>query len=95
MTIRVFLIEEEDNVATNVADEIPKGTKVKVNDLEIESLDDIPYGHKMALRPINKGSEVMKYALSIGTATVDIQPGNHVHTHNVESNRGRGDLIEQ
>ncbi|KAA3657005.1 MAG: D-galactarate dehydratase [Chloroflexi bacterium] len=92
MTIRVFVIDEQDNVATNVADEIPKGTKVEVKGTTIETQDVIPYGHKMALQPIPKGGTVLKYALSIGSATVDIQPGNHVHIHNVESNRGRGDL---
>lgn len=92
MTIRVFVIDESDNVATNVADEIPKGAQVEVNGTTIATLDVIPYGHKMALRPIPKGETVYKYALSIGSATEDIQPGNHVHIHNVESNRGRGDL---
>lgn len=92
MTIRVFVIDDQDNVATNVADEIPKGTKVEVKGMTIETLDVIPYGHKMALQPIPKGGTVLKYALSIGSATEDIQPGNHVHIHNVESNRGRGDL---
>jgi altronate dehydratase small subunit len=92
MTIRVFVIDEQDNVATNVADEIPKGAKVEVKGMTIETLDVIPYGHKMALEAIPKGGTVLKYALSIGSATEDIQPGNHVHAHNVESNRGRGDL---
>ncbi len=92
MTIRVFVIDERDNVATNVADEIPAGTQVDVNGTIIETLDVIPYGHKMALKTIPEGGTVLKYALSIGTATQDIQPGNHVHVHNVESNRGRGDL---
>ena len=94
MTIRVFIIDPEDNVATNVADEIPKGTTVPVGDGSVTALDDIPYGHKMALKPIEKGAQVMKYALSIGSAVSDIQPGNHVHVHNVESNRGRGDKFQ-
>ena len=95
MTIRVFVIDESDNVATNVADEIPKGTEVDVKGTTIETLDVIPYGHKMALQTIPEGGTVLKYALSIGSATEDIQPGNHVHVHNVESNRGRGDLAAQ
>jgi altronate dehydratase small subunit len=33
----------------------------------------------------------MKYGLSIGTASQNIKAGDHVHVHNVESNRGRGD----
>ena len=92
MTIQVFVIDESDNVATNVADEIPMGTRLVVGGATIKTLDDIPYGHKVALRPIPSGGTVLKYGLSIGSALVDIAPGNHVHVHNVESNRGRGDL---
>ena len=94
MTIQVFLIDEADNVVTNVADEIPAGTEVDVKGTVIETVDDIPYGHKIALRPIAEGEEVIKYGLSIGSATEDIPVGSHVHIHNVESNRGRGDKYE-
>jgi altronate dehydratase small subunit len=48
----------------------------------------------MALRLIQKGGTVLKYGLSIGSATQDIQPGQHVHIQNVESNRGRGDKVQ-
>jgi altronate dehydratase small subunit len=51
-----------------------------------------PKGHKIALSLIRLGEQVMKYGSTIGTATCDIQPGAHVHTHNVASGRGRGDL---
>ncbi len=95
MTIRIFTIDEKDNVTTNVADEIPKGTKVEVGDKVIEARDEIPYGHKMAIEPIPKGEAVIKYGLSIGSAVEDIHVGNHVHVHNVESNRGRGDKVEE
>ena len=88
---QVFVVDEADNVATNVADAIPEITIIEVGGKKIKTLNDIPYGHKIALHPIPKGATVLKYGLSIGTATVDIQPGEHVHTHNVESNRGRGD----
>ncbi len=94
MTIQVFLIDEADNVVTNVADEIPAGTEVDVKGTVIKTVDDIPYGHKIALRPIAEGEEVIKYGLSIGSATEDIPVGSHVHIHNVESNRGRGDKYE-
>lgn len=94
MTIQVFLIDEADNVVTNVADEIPAGTEVDVKGTVIETVDDIPYGHKIALRPIAEGEDVIKYGLSIGSATEDIPAGSHVHIHNVESNRGRGDKYE-
>lgn len=91
--IRVFVIDSADNVATNVADPIPQGTTVDVNGQQVVARQDIPYGHKIALREIPKGQTVRKYGLSIGDATTDIQAGDHVHTHNVESNRGRGDKV--
>ncbi len=47
--------------------------------------DDIPAGHKYALRDIMKGETVVKYGQIIGRATCDIKSGEWVHTHNVKS----------
>ena len=47
---------------------------------------DIPQGHKMAIKVMRKGSQVMKYGFSIGHATEDIQPGQWVHSHNMKTN---------
>ena len=47
---------------------------------------DIPQGHKMAIKVMPKGSQVMKYGFSIGRATGDIQPGQWVHSHNMKTN---------
>ena len=44
----------------------------------------IPAGHKIATRPIARGEPVRKYDQIIGFASQDIQPGEHVHVHNVE-----------
>ena len=51
-----------------------------------------PTGHKIAIFPIAEGAPVLKYGSAIGIATCDIPAGAHVHTHNVASTRGRGDL---
>jgi altronate dehydratase small subunit len=92
---KVFVVEAEDNVGTAVGEPIKAGetvgTEGRVKDVTVIARADIPYGHKIALRDIPKGAQVTKYGLSIGTATVDIKAGDHVHIHNVESNRGRGD----
>lgn len=92
---QVFVIEKEDNVGTSVGEPIKKGDEVgtvgRVTDLTLTSTADIPYGHKIALKDIPKGDTILKYGLSIGNALDDIKAGDHVHTHNVESNRGRGD----
>ena len=51
----------------------------------LDGCENIPAGHKYALRPIAKGEYVIKYGEIIGRATQDIQAGEWVHTHNVES----------
>ncbi|XXX76427.1 altronate dehydratase family protein [Sorangium sp. So ce134] len=44
---------------------------------------EVPAGHKVALRAVAAGEPVRKYGWPIGRATADIQPGDHVHTHNL------------
>ncbi|MFW5696634.1 MAG: UxaA family hydrolase [Phototrophicaceae bacterium] len=96
---KVFVIDAADNVGTAVVAAIQKGEQIgtngRITDVKVTANADIPYGHKIALADIPAGSTVMKYGLSIGTASADIKAGDHVHVHNVESNRGRGDLIEK
>jgi altronate dehydratase small subunit len=58
----------------------------------IELRGPVPFGHKFALRDIAHGQEVIKYGERIGLATRVIRRGEHVHLHNVEGLRGRGDL---
>jgi altronate dehydratase small subunit len=96
---KVFVVEEEDNVGTSVGEPIEAGetvgTEGRLTDLTVVARADLPYGHKIALRDIAQGEQVIKYGLSIGSATTDIEAGDHVHVHNVESNRGRGDRYVQ
>jgi altronate hydrolase len=51
----------------------------------------IPQAHKVAIKPIAKGAPIIKYGYPIGIASVDIQAGDHVHSHNITSHL-RGDL---
>ena len=60
----------------------------------VTALDAIPFGFKIAVRPMKKGNPVIKYGLPIGVASRDIAPGSLVHIHNIEGARGRGDLKE-
>ena len=49
----------------------------------VTAIDDIPAGHKVAVRPIAAGAPVHKYGEVIGIAREDILPGAHVHSHNL------------
>lgn len=90
-----IVIKRQDNVATAIRD-IPAGKTVQVGvgeqSVSVTISMDILFGHKLSLRHIRSGEEIIKYGTVIGRATRDIQPGEHVHVHNVESTRGRGDL---
>lgn len=83
----VFQIHDKDNVAVAV-DRVAKGDTVLVRGQQIVAQNDIPAGHKMAIRAIAKGEDVIKYGFPIGTAKMDIPVGAWVHTHNVQSKLG-------
>ena len=92
---KAIAIDAKDNVATLLTDadkddvvQIMSGDKV----MEFRVREKIQFGHKFAMKNIAKGQNVMKYGEIIGHATQDISEGCHVHVHNVESLRGRGDL---
>ena len=87
----VLVISRRDNVATAL-EPIEAGRAITVNDMTVVAVEAIPRGHKIALRAIRAQDAVIKYGSPIGTASCDIAPGDHVHTHNVASTRGRGDL---
>ena len=86
----VIVISNADNVATALEPLSPGMVLDAVGALTVQ--DAIPRGHKIALRLIPAGGSVMKYGSQIGVAIADIPAGAHVHTHNVSSARGRGDL---
>lgn len=89
-----IVMDAKDNVATLLSD-VERGETVQVR-LGEESGEQkvgepIRFGHKFALKRIGKGENVVKYGEIIGRATQDVEKGYHVHVHNVESLRGRGD----
>jgi len=97
MSLRALIIHGDDNVA-NLIGPGKKGESVectiegKEETRVVTLLDDIPPNHKLAPVDIKAGEPIIKYGLNIGRASCDIRKGQHVHVHNIESNRGRGDL---
>ena len=88
------MIQAADNVVTLLA-EGKKGdscTVLGARPMSIILVEDIPYGHKVAVRDIKQGDAIVKYAQTIGRATQPIVAGGCVHVHNIESLRGRGDI---
>jgi len=92
---KAIVLDTKDNVATLLTD-VDKNDVVQARTgeevREIRVQEKIQFGHKFAMKIIRKGEHVIKYGEVIGQASQDIDEGRHVHVHNVESLRGRGDL---
>lgn len=91
MAAPVIWLDADDNVATSLGD-LTSGLRVEVAvgdvRLDVEVAEAIPFGHKLAVRPIAAGADILKYGEVIGRATTAIPAGRHVHVHNVRSLRG-------
>ncbi len=81
---RLRRLSEQDNVAV-AASSIAKGASLEIDGLRLEAKEPIPFAHKIALRPIEEGAQVIKYGVPIGRAKVAIEAGSHVHVHNIKS----------
>ena len=90
-----IILRDTDNVATLLRD-AAKGEEIRAGlgdgIVVVTARDDLPFGHKFALRDIARGEDILKYGEVIGRATVAIPQGAHAHVQNIESLRGRGDL---
>jgi len=84
----IIINPERDNVATALED-IPKGAILNVNfrgeDHEIEIKKEIPFGHKFALTALSEGDEAIKYGVMIGKMKKSVEPGDYVHTRQIQS----------
>ncbi len=85
---RFLVLDAKDNVAVALepakkGDQatLSSGGTLKVN-------QEIPFAHKIAIKPLKAKDKVVKYGEVIGEASTAIQPGDHVHIHNLRSLRG-------
>ena len=95
MTARAIVVDERDTVATALAD-LAAGEALLLavggQECRVELTAPVAFGHKLALTAIAAGDPVVKYGETIGRATRAIAAGDHVHLHNLEGLRDRGDL---
>lgn len=77
-----IVLHPNDNIAVaRVA--LSEGQILEVNGAELAVRQNVPAGHKVATRAIASGSPVYRYGETIGFASVEIEPGDHVHVHNL------------
>ncbi len=87
--MQLIHIHPSDNVAVALAD-LPQGTTVTVDGVEVTAAEAINRGHKIALQDIAAGEPIVKYGNTIALATKDIKKGTWVHTHNVHTGLSEG-----
>ncbi len=78
-------INPKDNVVVALHP-ISKGTVFEGDGYSVAAATDIPQGHKMTLKALSEGDQVIKYGFSIGHATEDVGAGQWIHTHNMRTN---------
>ena len=83
---RFLKINAADNVVIALADDLHKGETIEVDGVQITLQEDIARGHKLALRDIAEGENVIKYGYPIGHATAAIPQGAWIHSHNLKTN---------
>jgi len=77
-------MDVKDNCATALTD-ITKGSELLIKREIIILNQDVPVGHKFALKNIKIGEKIVKYGEIIGVATEDIKIGDWIHIHNIKS----------
>jgi len=85
---RLLILHPSDHVGIATAP-LAKGETALAGEARIRCLDPIPFGHKVAVRPVGEGEAILKYGFPIGRARRAIGAGEHVHVHNCRSTRGR------
>ncbi|WP_343208292.1 altronate dehydratase family protein [Anaerolentibacter hominis] len=82
---KLIQIMPEDSVAVALED-FPAGEVLELNGETVTLTDPLPFGHKVALKDLQEGDNIIKYGHPIGHALCDIKKGNHIHTHNLKTN---------
>ncbi len=81
---RLLLLHPQDNVLIAVRT-LEAGDELNLGVAKVPVAVRIVVGHKLAARRIAAGEKILKWGAPIGSATRDIAAGEHVHTHNMQS----------
>jgi len=91
--IHVLVHDKKDTVGVIVVEGVEAGQEltgwVMEDDstIKVKALNDIPIGHKLALKDIGGGETVIKYGFDIGKTVAPIKKGEHVHVQNLKTKR--------
>ena len=89
----LIIHDEKDNVGVVVIETTKKGQNcnawIMENDktVNVPSENEVPLGHKIALKNLKVGDTIFKYGHDIGKVVKEIKKGEHVHVHNVKTKK--------
>ena len=93
MDIHFVVHDENDSVGVVVVEGVKTGDQLTGWIMDQDRIvthkaaNDIPIGHKLAIRPLKGNDTVIKYGVDIGRTVAAISPGEHVHVHNLKTKR--------
>ena len=94
MSIPQLLVHDhKDNVGVVVVEGLKAGTDMLCvvthdnSSFRLKAADDVPIGHKIALKELRAGDTAVKYGEDIGKMIADVKVGGHVHVHNLKTKR--------
>jgi altronate hydrolase len=85
MESKFLKINPADNVAVAIVD-LPAGEKVSVDGIEVTLNENVPAGHKFALKDFAEGENVVKYGYPIGHTQTAKKKGDWINEHNIKTN---------
>lgn len=91
--IHFVLHDADDNVAVVVVEGVTAGMPLTgwIMDedrmINVQARQDIPIGHKVALKDMTAGDTVLKYGIDMGKVIAPIKAGEHAHVHNIKTKR--------
>ena len=91
--IHCVLHDPSDSVAVVVVEGVKAGTTLtglildEDRTITLSCVQDIPLGHKVALKDMTVGDTVIKYGIDIGKVVQPIAQGQHAHVHNIKTKR--------
>jgi len=91
--IHCVLHDAHDTVAVVVVEDVKAGMDLSAwimdedRTISLQARQDIPIGHKVALKDMAVGDTVLKYGIDMGKVVAPIKAGEHAHVHNIKTKR--------
>jgi (2R)-sulfolactate sulfo-lyase subunit alpha len=92
-TPHLLVHEHADNVGVVVVEDLAAGTDMLCivtadnSSFRLTAKQDVPIGHKIALKDLAEGDTAIKYGVDIGRIAAPVKTGEHVHVHNLKTKR--------